>query len=361
MNQTGRFSRDWDKMTQKMQGQQAGKSGPTDARFYKPRFNKDGTFSAVIRFLPARGDEMAMVKKYSHYFKGPGGKYDEECLTTIGQDCPVCDQNKIAWNAGDKQTCRNRARVNSGISNIFVINDPQQPECNGKVFLYEFGKRILERVNQALKPDNPTIMKKIDIFDYYVGANFFLIGVKTKPKEGDGNAFSDFTQSRFDNPSVLGDDAYIELIEKQLHSVEQFVAADVFKPYNELYKLFCEVTGKPMVENTAQNQFQQNQSSAAQPQTMPPVAQPVMPPVAQPAPIQQQTMPPVAQQTMPPVAQPVPVQQPVMPPVAQPAPIQQQTMPPVAQPIASNSAPIDEPGIDDMSEDDFFNKVRTQS
>ena len=363
MNQAGRFSRNWEDMANKMTNQQTGKSGPSDARFYKPRFNKDGTFSAVIRFLPAPGNEMPMIKKYSHYFKGPGGKFDEECLTTIGQDCPTCDQNKIAWNAGDKQTCRNRARVNSGISNILVINDPQQPDCNGKVFLYEFGKRILERVNQALKPTNPEIMKKIDIFDYYVGANFFLIGVKTKPADG-GNPFSDFTQSRFDNQSVLGDDTFIEIIERQLHSVEQFIALDTFKSYNDLFKLFCEVTGTPMNTATPQpgntsNQFQQNQ--VPPPVTQPATAQPVMPPVATPAPVAQPA--PVQQAYQPqPVAQPAPVTTPA-PAVAQPAPVQP-VMPPPVQPVMppqANSAPIAEPAMDDMSEEDFFTKVRSQS
>ncbi len=332
---TGRFNRDWDKLNQKMKSQQAGNSGPTDARFYKPKFNKDGTFSAIIRFLPGpkKGDyeEMSLIKKFKHYFNGPGGKYNEECLTTIGQQCPVCDENKKAWDAGNKQTARQRARVNSGIVNIIVINDPQSPECNGKVFLYEPGKRILEKINNAMTPSS-SLVKSIKVFSYYEGVNFTIIG--NKKKTNDDQTFSDYSDSKFDTTiTPIGDDTFIEQIDKQLYSVEEFIAIDKFKSYNDLFKLMCTVLGKTIAP---QNQFQNQQASTQ------PVIQPSQP--SQPS-------------------QPQQVAKSVQEQLQAQAPSQTQTQPPIQQP--TKQAPIQESvqdvPIDDMNEDQFFAHVRGQN
>ena len=328
---TGRFQRDWNKLNQKQESQQAGQPVNADQRFYKPKFNKDGTFSAVVRFLPGPvkdgNEEISMIKKYSHYFSGPGGKYDEECLTTISQQCPVCDENKKCWDAGDKQTSRTRARVNSGITNILVINDPQAPENNGKVFLYKFGKKIIEKINEAKKPTNPT-KKAIEVFSYYEGANFYITGKKTVTAEG--QKFTDYTSSSFEsNPSAIGDDNYIESIDKQLHSVEEFIKPTNFKSYAALQELFSRVMGRSMAQQPnpfqtpapqapAQNAFQAQMSQ----------------PAPTPAPVQN-FAPPVQQNFAPQAPQQY----------AAPTPVQPQAPIPMTQPLED---------VADMSEDEFF-------
>ena len=72
-----------------------------DDRFWKPVMDKSGVGSAVIRFLPApEGSELPWAQVWSHAFQGPGGWLIDNCLTTLGQQCPVCEKNRVLWNSG---------------------------------------------------------------------------------------------------------------------------------------------------------------------------------------------------------------------------------------------------------------------
>jgi hypothetical protein len=242
-----KFVRNWDEMNVKLHDEAAsngGGSGSADKRFYRPKFNKDGTFNALIRFLPAPGNEIPLVKKFKHSFGGKSGRLDEECPTTIGGQCPVCEKNKEAWDSGDQKTARIRSRAASGISNILVITDPQCPENNGKQFLYRYCKTLIEKVMGAIKPsDSERTLgtKPINVFDYYNGANFRIKGIKTI--SADGFKKTDYSGSKFDDPSQLGDDQLIENIDKQLVSLTEFTDPSKFKTYQELETILNRVLG----------------------------------------------------------------------------------------------------------------------
>ena len=65
-----------------------------DDRIWKCERDKSGNGYAVIRFLPATADEdTPWVQLWSHGFKGPGGWYIENSLTTLGKDDPVSKAN----------------------------------------------------------------------------------------------------------------------------------------------------------------------------------------------------------------------------------------------------------------------------
>ena len=117
-----------------------------DDRFWKPAMDKGGTGSAVIRFLPApEGCDLPWVQVWSHAFQGTGGWLIDNCLTTLGQNCPVCEKNRVLWNSGsdkDKEEARKQKRKLSYFANIYVVKDPANPANEGKVFLYKFGKKI---------------------------------------------------------------------------------------------------------------------------------------------------------------------------------------------------------------------------
>ncbi len=107
--------------------------------------DKSGNGYAVIRFLPApNGEDLPFVKLYSHAFQGPGGWYIENSLTSLGQKDPVSEYNTTLWNNGTdagKELARKQKRKLTYISNIYVVKDPSNPENEGKVFLYKYGKR----------------------------------------------------------------------------------------------------------------------------------------------------------------------------------------------------------------------------
>ncbi|AFK66384.1 single-stranded DNA binding protein [Synechococcus phage S-CBM2] len=214
-----------------------------DDRFWKPEMDKSGNGYAVIRFLPPpEGEDLPFAKVWSHAFQGPGGKwYIENSLTTIGKDDPVGQINRDLWNSGlesDKEIARKQKRKLSYYSNIYVVKDPLHPENEGKVFLYKFGKKIFDKILEAMQPQFED-ERPVDVFNFWEGANFKLKLVKQA-------GFWNYDKSEFDRPSVLGDfsDGELEKIYKQQYSLTEFTDAKNFKTYEELEARLNLVLGK---------------------------------------------------------------------------------------------------------------------
>ena len=221
------------KLTQEIEKlNQPQSGGGADERLWKPELDKSGNGYAVIRFLPAPdGEEMPWAKIWSHAFKGPGGQwYIENSLTTIGKDDPVGELNRELWNSGkesDKNIARAQKRKLSYYSNIYVVSDPAHPENEGRVFLYKYGKKIFDKLVEAMQPafadETP-----LDPFNFWKGADF-----KLKIRKLDG--YWNYDKSEFEAPSKLSDDdGKIEEIWKKQYSLNEFTAPTNFKSYEEL-------------------------------------------------------------------------------------------------------------------------------
>ena len=204
--------------------------GQQEDRFWKPTVDKAGNGYAVIRFLPAaEGDELPWVQTWNHGFQGPGGWYIEESLTTIGKKDPLSEYNSMLWNTGieaNKDQVRKQKRRLNYISNIYVVNDPSNPDNNGKVFLYKFGKRIWDKINDLMNPQFED-EQPINPFDFWEGANFKL---KIRKVEG----YRNYDKSEFDSPEPLAEDEQLESIWKQQVPLAEFTDPANFKSYEEL-------------------------------------------------------------------------------------------------------------------------------
>jgi hypothetical protein len=234
-NRSGKSS--LEKLTQelsKLNTQSDSKGG--DDRFWYPAVDKAGNGYAVIRFLPAPGDEdVPFVRMFEHGFKGPTGVwYIENSLTTIGKQDPVGELNSKLWNEstddnspGRKQARAQKRRLNY-ICNIYIVQDQANPENNGKVKLFKFGKKIFDKLQEAMNPTAPD-ETKINPFDFWQGANFKL---KAHLESG----YVSYEKSAFQTPSEVfdGDDKRLEVLWKSQHALVPFVAPDQFKSYEEL-------------------------------------------------------------------------------------------------------------------------------
>ena len=204
-----------------------------DERLWKPEVDKAGNGYAVIRFLPAPdGEDLPWVKMYSHAFQGPGGWYIENSLTTLNQKDPCSEFNTSLWNSGvesDKQIARNQKRKLAFYSNIYVVKDPANPENEGKVFLYKFGKKIFDKIMGAMQPEFED-ESPLNPFDFWQGADF-----KVKIKKVAGYWNYDSSEFAAAAPLLKDDDA-LEQIWKKEYSLSEIVAADQFKTYDELKK-----------------------------------------------------------------------------------------------------------------------------
>jgi len=215
-------------------------SSSGDDRLWKLECDKSGNGYAVIRFLPApNGEDLPFVKLYSHAFQGPGGWYIENSLTTLGQKDPVSEYNTMLWNNGTdagKEAARKQKRKLTYMANIYVVKDPANPENEGKVFLYKFGKKIFDKLTAAMQPEFED-EEAIDPFDFWGGANF-----KLKAKNVAG--YRNYDSSEFARPdALLDDDDAMEAIWKRQYSLAELVAADQFKDYETLKKRLDYVLG----------------------------------------------------------------------------------------------------------------------
>ena len=211
-----------------------------DDRLWKLDVDKSGNGYAVLRFLPAPdGEDLPFVKLYSHAFQGPGGWYIENSLTTLSQKDPVSEYNTSLWNNGTeagKDTARRQKRKLTYISNVYVVKDPANPENEGKVFLYKYGKKIFDKLMAAMQPEFED-ESPIDPFDLWQGANF-----KLKAKNVAG--YRNYDSSEFAQPSSLNDDdEALEALWKKEYSLQDFVGADQFKSYDDLKKRLTYVLG----------------------------------------------------------------------------------------------------------------------
>lgn len=217
------------------------KQGPNeDNRFWKPEVDKAGNGYAVIRFLPApQNEDVPFVRIFDHGFQGPNGWYIEKSLTTLGQKDPVSEYNSQLWATGTKEnqaTVRKQKRRLSFISNVYIVSDSKHPENEGKVFLYQYGKKIWDKINAAMNPEFED-ESPINPFDLWEGANFKL---KIRNVEG----YRNYDKSEFEAPAPLVDsDEQLEEIWKTEHSLTAFVDAKEFKSYDDLKARLYKVLG----------------------------------------------------------------------------------------------------------------------
>ena len=209
------------------------KVGNVDERFWRPTTDKAGNGFAVIRFLPAvDGEDMPFVKMYSHAFQGPGGWYIENSLTTLGQNDPLGEYNRELWNSGDeslKEQVRKQKRKLQYYSNIYVVKDPGNPDNEGKIFLYKYGKKIHDKIMDAVNGDELEGREGFNPFDFWSGADFKL---RVKKVAG----YPNYDSSEFNTPGTLEDldDAQLESIWNRQYGLQALVAADQFKSYDQL-------------------------------------------------------------------------------------------------------------------------------
>ena len=221
-----------------------------DARLWKPDLDKSGNGFAVIRFLPQpAAEDLPWVRLWNHAFSGPGGWYIENSLTTIGKSDPVSEYNTELWNSGndaDKDTARKQKRILKYYSNVLVISDPKHPENEGQVRLFRYGKKIFDKISEAMNPAFED-EEALNPFDFWKGANF-----KLKIRKVDG--LWNYDKSEFDGAAQLheGDDAKLEEVYNNLHSLQEFIEPKNFKTYDELKEKLHKVLTGSSVKGTVE-------------------------------------------------------------------------------------------------------------
>lgn len=227
----------------------SGNESKGDDRFWTATVDKAGNGYAVIRFLPApKNEDVPFVRIFDHGFQGPGGWYIENSLTTIGEQDPVSKYNSKLWNSTtddespERKQARKQKRRLHFISNIYVVTDPGNPDNEGKVFLYKYGKKIFDKLNDSMNPQFQDD-EAVNPFDFWAGANFKL---KIRQVEG----YRNYDKSEFDKVKpLLDDDSELETVWSGEYSLKEFLEPKNFKSYDELQarllKVLDEKTSAP--------------------------------------------------------------------------------------------------------------------
>lgn len=228
------------KIAEKLAENESSNESYDDERYWKLSKDKSGNGSALIRFLPPVGEEGApWIQYFSHGFKGATGRYYiEKCLTTLNKACPCCDANTELWNTGEeanKNIARNRKRKLNFVSSILVIKDPKNPENEGKVFLFRYGKKIYDQIQAVMFPEVDELEddapESLYPFCPWEGADFKLVMRKV-------DGYPNYDKSSFAKPAPLhgGDDDAIKEVWEQQLSLEAELAPENFKSYDDLQK-----------------------------------------------------------------------------------------------------------------------------
>jgi len=253
-----RNSNSFEKLSKAVEATSAGtENSKDDNRFWQPEVDKAGNGMAIIRFLPAPAvdgdDALPWVRTFSHGFQGPGGWFIDNCLTTLNEKCPVCEHNNTLWNSGieaNKDVARKQKRKLSYLANILVVSDPSNPSNEGQIKLYKFGKKIFDKITEAMNPEFAD-ETPVNPFDMWEGANFKL---KIRNVEG----YRNYDKSEFADKSALldGNDEKLEELWKKQFSLKDFTERKNFKPYDQLKGRLDKVlgfTGAPIAKSKAED------------------------------------------------------------------------------------------------------------
>ena len=123
---------------------------------------------------------------------------------------------------------RKQKRKLSYVANILVISDPSNKENEGQIKLFKFGKKIFDKITEAMNPEFAD-ETPINPFDLWEGANFKL---KIRNVEG----YRNYDKSEFAEKSALydGDDEKLEALWKSEFGLKEFLERKNFKSYDQL-------------------------------------------------------------------------------------------------------------------------------
>jgi len=213
-----------------------------DDRFWTLSRDENDNGVAIIRLLlDPKG--LPFIKVYSHAVQSWDAVnkkkrwYLNTSPETIDQPCPASKLWGAIYALGTdeaKTEAKNFSRKMNYYVNILVVNDPANPENNGKIKLWKFGTKLFDKFMAALNPseqDRALGETPKELFNPLVGNN-----IKLKIKKASG--FFNYDDTTIDvATSVYADaDAAIKDITENAVDLMEFKQPEAFKTYEESAK-----------------------------------------------------------------------------------------------------------------------------
>ena len=196
---------------------------------------KDKTY--LVRLLPNVTDpENTLLHYYTFGWNSfsTGSYVQAVSPTSWGERDPIAEERIRAYRTGtdaEKEKIKNVKRAEKWLANVYVINDPTNPDNNGKTKLIRFGKQLHNIIDNAINGEDADEFG-IKVFDLSPS------GVNLKIKVDDQGGYANYTASRFTAPTDLKLSA--DQIDKIYESTVDLKSVLTVKSYDELKKMLDE-------------------------------------------------------------------------------------------------------------------------
>jgi len=216
------------------------KKNYSDDRFWSLSRDENDNGGAIIRLLPDP-EGTPFIQLFNHAFQSFDAVnkkkrwYINNSPSTINEPCPASELWSALYNVGTEEgklEAKNFSRKISHYVNIKVIKDPQNPQNEGKIFLWKFGTKLKDKFMAALNPSDTEIEmgeEPKQLFNPLSGCN-----IKLKIKKAAGFL-------NYDDTEVMGvssayesaEDAKADIL-ANAYKLSEFMTPDAFDTYDEL-------------------------------------------------------------------------------------------------------------------------------
>jgi hypothetical protein len=190
------------------------KPARTDDLVYKPKAQdgKDNVYKSVIRFIPwYKNPKQSIIEKWTGWLEDPStgkGRY-VDCPSSVGKQSPLLNmwkKLKDSENPYEREMSKIFSRRLNCYCLVQIVKDSNNPELEGKIRVFKFGKKLKDKIEAEL---NPEIGEPKDPFNLIKGRRFVLH--ITRQGEWDN-----YDNSKFDGeayPMISTTDGEIDLRE----------------------------------------------------------------------------------------------------------------------------------------------------
>jgi hypothetical protein len=151
-----------------------------DQDLYKPtpESGRNGTYASIVRFIPFWKDtHNPIIKKWTIFLEDPvsGKKRTVDCPSSVGEKSVLRDLFFKYWNSNsvrEKELANKFKRKQTCYSLVYIVKDENNPDLEGKIMVFKFGQKILEKIINEM---SPKIGKERKPFDPFNGRPFSII------------------------------------------------------------------------------------------------------------------------------------------------------------------------------------------
>ena len=182
------------------------KSSLSSENLYKPSIKdekcKDQNYRALIRFIPFihDGKPRTTVERWECFLKDVNGDNGIFVVSpkTNGKRCPMRDLSYKLYtssNAIDKANSKKIRVYQQWYAIVEIVKDIQHPELEGKHMIYQFGSKIHDKIEDAMKGSE--YKDPINPFDFLNARLFEINLTKDNKKMDNGNEVMNYDSCGF--------------------------------------------------------------------------------------------------------------------------------------------------------------------